>query len=319
MRKKSKYPAVCGIFERLNHCLPMALHARDQALSSLLSLLSRPPYHPVRDLAGYLRCTPKTVYNHLETLRERGYVIEKNARGCYVLRGGAGDGGMSLHLPPAAWAWLQALLQQQGDASGTARQILEQMQQRAGEALELRPAWYRRAGAVLDGLFVALREQRQLCLHGYRSGNSNQQADRIVSPLRLNLTGTILIAYEPASAQVKNFKLSRIESVTLRDEPITYQGPAPEPDFFGWSGPEEAEAELALTLHAVNYLIEEYPEGAAQVQQVDDPDFPFRFRVVYQHPQGIGRFVLSLPRQVKVLAPASLLAYVREAGVWWEG
>lgn len=297
----------------------MALHSRDQALSLLLSLLSRPPYHPVRDLAGYLGCTPKTVYNHLETLRERGYVIEKNARGRYVLRGGAREGGMHLDLAPAAWAWLQALLQQQGDASGTAQQILEQMHRREGEAVELRPAWYRRVGAVLDLLFVALREQRQLCLHGYRSGNSNQQADRIVSPLRLNLTGTILIAYEPVSAQVKNFRLSRIQAVTLREEPVTYRGPAPEPDFFGWSGPEEELAELALTLHAVNYLIEEYPEGAPQVQQVDDPDFPYRFRVAYQHPQGIGRYVLSLPRQVKVLAPASLLAYVREAGAWWEG
>jgi predicted DNA-binding transcriptional regulator YafY len=163
-----------------------------------------------------------------------------------------------------------------------------------------------------------MNANRQIRLEAYRSGNSQHSGERVLSPLRLNLTGSILIAYEPASKRVKYYRLSRIHSVQMLAEPISYIGSAPEPDIFGWGGEKEEMADLALTLHAVNYLMEEHFETGKYLTEVpEDPDFPYRLRVAFKHPQGIGRFVMSMPRQVKILAPESLLAYVREEVKWW--
>ncbi|GAB4424224.1 MAG: hypothetical protein OHK0039_41260 [Bacteroidia bacterium] len=286
-------------------------------LDRLLGLISSPPYRNAAQLADILGVSTRSVASYVRKLRDSDYDVQCDKRQrCYRLV--AQRSTVALQLCPQEVKLLQQVLQSVPDLQGLASGLTHQLAQALLPRAQVYPAWYSRVGRVLEQLSTALETSCQVLLIGYRSGNSRVTRDRRVEPLRMSLSGRTLIAYDPEAGQVKYFLITRIEQVQLLDAPVAYTGEAPEPDFFGWGGDTEIEATLALDLYAYNYLLESYPDSEPYICETDsDPDFPFRFAISYRHPDGIGRFILSLPGHIRILAPASLHAHVRAAARWW--
>lgn len=279
-------------------------------------LLSRRPYRNIGQLAEALQVSTRSVQEYIRRMRESGYRIQCGRDGRYRLE--EQRQAVTLHLSPQELALLREVLLAVPDPLGLVPGLAEELGQALSPRVQLNPPWFRRIGEVLGQLAAALDARCQVLLVGYRSGNSRVVRDRRVEPLRMSDSGRTLIAYDPEAAQLKYFLITRIREVRVLDQPVAYQGEAPEPDFFGWGGSTETRAELALDLYAYNYLLESYPDSEPHIREAPgDPDFPFRFSIPYFHPDGIGRFILSLPGHIRILAPDSLRAHVRGAVKWW--
>jgi predicted DNA-binding transcriptional regulator YafY len=298
----------------------MARQDKQARLTQLLHILRRGIRLTVRTLAQQLGLTPRTVYSYLDQLRLEGYAIEQDAAHRYFLALSPTEDNVRLTLNRRQAAWLLDMLPNLPGSASTDGEIGFALAQSLSLPHSGNQQWYHHLSEVMDGLHHGLAAKQRIILHDYHSGHGQTVRDRRVEPLLLNPSATVLVCYELDDQQVKNFLVSRIRRVTLLNVPIGYQGEVPVVDFFGYSGSTTYPVSLALDIYAYNHLIEGYHDVASYVRpDRSDPDFPYRFDINCRHLEGIGRYVLSMPGHLQILAPQELRAYVQDKSKWWEG
>ena len=99
------------------------------------------------------------------------------------------------------------------------------------------------------------------------------------------------------------------DSVNLLPESINPDRMASPMDLFGLTGGSWIEVQLELSKFAHHLLVEEFPLSRHQIRTV-------KGRLIYEGRvrsfKGIGRFVLGLPGEVRVIGPEGLVEYVKE-------
>lgn len=276
----------------------------------LIRLLNRQPGHTVGHLARLLEITPRSVYRYLDLLEELGYAVDRDLEGRFFIFSETTED----HLPRLEVEEVQelgALLRAYLPATERRAALLRKLfahsdfSQLAADLVDAH------TGRVFQRLGEALNLRVQVRLRGYQSPSSGSVSDRLVEPLAFTPDCRRLLAYEPASGVVKQFKLDRIEDVERLETPRRYHGVATLPDAFGMSGDEKMEVVLDLRLRAYRLLIEEFPATRPGVV-AQEGEWPYRYTGTVRGWPGVGRFVLGLPGELRVVAPAALRAYCAE-------
>lgn len=155
----------------------------------------------------------------------------------------------------------------------------------------------------------AIKQKKQVNLKNYVSVNSNTQKDRLVEPIHFIQYFKYLLAYEPASGKVKQFKTDRFQSAEIlnkkwkhKDRHRVYNT-----DLFGMSGDNGMNAKLLLSRRAASLLTEEFPGSEHSISK-NKGHFIFQ-TTIFSH-EGIGRFVMGLIDEVEILEPRTLKEYV---------
>lgn len=275
----------------------------------LIRLLNRQPGQTVPHLARLLEITPRSVYRYLDLLEELGYAVDRDLEGRFFIFSETTED----HLPRLEVEEVQSLgelLRTHMPATEQRAALLRKLyahsdfSQLVGELVDAH------TGRVFRRLGEALQLQVQVRLLRYQSPSSGGVSDRLVEPLAFTPDCRRLLAYEPASGVVKQFKLDRIEDVERLEAPRRYQGIAEQPDVFGMSGEAPSEVILDLSLRAYRLLIEEYPATRPGIT-TQAGAWPYRYQGEVRGWPGVGRFVLGLPGEVQVVAPEALRAYCR--------
>ncbi|RMG72646.1 MAG: WYL domain-containing protein [Bacteroidetes bacterium] len=276
----------------------------------LIRLLNRQPGQTVLHLARLLEITPRSVYRYLDLLEELGYAVDRDMEGRFFIFSETTED----HLPRLEVEEVQQLgelLQNHlPDSEGRAALLRKlyahsDFNHLAGELVDAH------TGQVFRALGEALTLQVQVRLLGYQSPSSGQVSDRLVEPMGFTTDCRHLLAYEPASEMVKQFKLDRIEGVERLESPRKYHGIVDQPDVFGMSGEQEHEVILNLSLRAYRLLVEEFPRTRAQISK-QKGSWPYQYQGTVRAWQGVGRFVLGLPGEIYIVLPEALRAYCRE-------
>ncbi|NLF43525.1 MAG: WYL domain-containing protein [Bacteroidales bacterium] len=165
---------------------------------------------------------------------------------------------------------------------------------------------------VINLISNAIKAQKQVVLKGYHSAKSETQRDRVVEPIKFFNNYRYLLAFEPESMQVKQFKTDRIDKAEENGKGFKYQKyhKKNNVDLFGMSGQEPIKVKLALNKRAYYLLLEEYPEAEQSCTKDKDNGFLFKGKV-YSF-EGIGRFILGLPGQIEVIEPQELKEFVKK-------
>nr|WP_295934908.1 WYL domain-containing protein [uncultured Dyadobacter sp.] len=279
-------------------------------LFKLIRLLKQRPGKTIDQLAQSLEKDRRTIYRYLNLLEEVGYEIDKK-------------GEPSRYFLFEDETWQKPLFTE--DESELLRRaitgipashaLLPGIRQKLFMSSTLLPL----ADGLMDIHQARLLEQlakaidcgRQVALVRYQSTNSNTVTDRIVESLSFTDDYNVLVAYEPAAGKEKTFKIRRMEEVVLLDTPCQYRGAGAAPDLFDWAGPEKIRVELALTKRAYHLLIEDFPPSRAFTGQRADTAFPYFFKGEVRGFQGVGRFILGLPGEVRVIEPEDLREYLK--------
>lgn len=168
----------------------------------------------------------------------------------------------------------------------------------------------------IDALAKAIQDKKQVELVNYQSAIANKTRNYIVEPYAFTKEYVDIWACDTASGHNKMFKISRIGEVkTLGDWQMEEKHERRPIDSFRMSGdghPIE-HVKLKLTLRAKDLLTEEYPVTETEVYQVKRTWF---WEGDINALEGIGRFVLGLPREVTIVEGARLKAWASGEGAF---
>lgn len=166
--------------------------------------------------------------------------------------------------------------------------------------------------ANIGALSEAIREGKKVVLKDYSSSHTNATKDYTVEPFKFNTNYIDIWAYDVSDGLNKRFKVARIGSVELLDEPWEHSAQhKDEPmDSFRIHGNAPVHVKLRLHLIAKNLLLEEYPLAEKEVYQDSEGIWYYEGNV--RGMDGVGRFVLGLPAYVDVLEGEPLNDYLRE-------
>lgn len=151
-----------------------------------------------------------------------------------------------------------------------------------------------------------------MVLQSYKSGNSKNIRDRIVEPIDFTINYTGVWCYDTEDGVNKVFKASRIKHVQLLESFYNYKPKHKKGiiDIFRIQSFEPTAIVLELSLVAYNLIIEEYPLSEKYISKVTDN--LYRLECEVGNLMGVGRFVLGLPGEIKIIKSEALKQYVEE-------
>jgi len=275
----------------------------------LIRLLNTPPYRTVPALAPLLDITPSTVYRYIELLEELGYPIMSDDRNRYYLdfpynRQTSGTN----FLESDETLFLQDLLLQTGHTNPLAQSILHKL----NKNYSLRPLADQlpklHASTNIAILRSAINLERRVILQNYLSLSSDTTSDRIFEPLEIDPTYTYVLGWDVTNDRQGQFKIERIESIELLEDPVTPGRTIDSVDLFGFTGDQWINVALRLSERAFRLLVEENPACREYITSEEGVHY---FKGKVRDFRGIGRYVLSLPGEIKILAPENLKIYLR--------
>ncbi|WP_027000491.1 helix-turn-helix transcriptional regulator [Eisenibacter elegans] len=282
---------------------------RIKRVFELIQMLVEKPPKTVKQLAANLSATYRTIYRDLILLEELGYPIEKDFYDRYFIVDDL-DGTVKSSFSPQEALLLQELIKSAVEAQHPLKEpILKKLYHHSifrpmANTLLRSQQIVRNINTLID----AITHHRQVLLKNYHSVKSQHISNKLVEPLAFTPNYQRLSAYDPEAGIVKVFKPSRLQQVTLLDTARSYTGEALPPDVFGMVG-NPFEVVLALSDRAYRLMIEEYPE--TQIYIAHHPE-GYLAKIPVQDERGIGRFVLGLLGEIKIIAPPHFKAYLQQ-------
>lgn len=163
----------------------------------------------------------------------------------------------------------------------------------------------------INRLIEAVNEGKQVVLKNYASSHTGIARDRLVEPFGFTTNYVQVWCYEPESGLNKLFNTARIQSVEVLNAEWQFKEEHHEGyiDIFRITGFEQKRVQMELGMMAHNLLVEEYPLATRDLKQIDDNHWLLDTMVCDY--VGIGRFVMGLSGDIKILTP-EFEAYIAE-------
>ena len=293
-----------------------------ERLLRIIQLLSSNTNYPLDEIARKLGLSRRTLFRYLDTLKSAGFVVQRTGEGTYKLITYSKE-----------YSDLSQLVYFSEDEAIVLSHLIENLDStnslKAGLKHKLSAVYDSTSisdyitdkdkSVVVETLSLAVRERRQVILHGYSSSHSGKTKDYKVEPYKFTTDFVDIIAFDTVDLISKVFKIARIGSVeTLPSSWQNEERHADKPiDSFRMSGTTRPleHVKLSLSLRAKNLLTEEFPVTSAEIRQ-EGPAWIWEGDV--NAFEGVGRFVLGLAREVKVLQGEQLRRWLSAEGAFIE-
>ena len=168
--------------------------------------------------------------------------------------------------------------------------------------------------STISLLRKAISEKKKVILKHYSSGNSKTIRNRFIEPFEMTGNYSEFWAYDLEDNRNKTFKVERIHKVIVLDESWTQQRfhRSSQTDCFHMGGDQWTHIVVSLDTEAMNLIGEEYPLALEDITQEGKR---WILDTYVKSMKGIGRFVLGVNDDVKVLEGEALKEYlVKSAG-----
>jgi proteasome accessory factor C len=282
-------------------------------LLQLISLLRKSGFDIAR-LASRFQVTERTIYRYFDLLKDVGFQLEKSFDKKYTIVSHHKDvewvNDLSFTLEEVE------LIQEAIDALYFNHPLKTNLFEKLFAFSELDSVADLVVNSILSKninlVYKAIKEEKQAILKQYQSTNSNGEDDRLVEPVAFIHNMKYLLAYEVASQEIKQFKPERIGLVELTDRNFQYKDfhQKQMPDHFGMNSSPCEKVEIELSARACSLLKEEFVLTSPFIETASDGHYVYSAEV--KGYEGVGRFVMGLPGETRILASEGLKDYVRE-------
>jgi predicted DNA-binding transcriptional regulator YafY len=135
----------------------------------------------------------------------------------------------------------------------------------------------------------------------------------VVEPFSFTENMIDVWAYDVENADCRVFKVMRIGAVEVLSDDWAFENlhEVRQPDVFRMTGNLKETVVLELNTRAKGLLVEEYPLAERDLHREDGK---WILRTTVQALEGVGRFVISLAADVKVVEGERLRKYVKRYG-----
>ncbi len=292
----------------------MSDQAKFQKMLEVLLLLDCQYGRTITELSERFEISQRTVYRYLDTFKQVGFVIE-NTNGYFKIdkeNTTVQEISHLLHFSEEEAFILSKAIHSIEDTDEFKSKLVKKLYSLYDFDRVIHAISKKEESENIYTLLQAIKQQKQVVLQSYKSGNSKNIRDRIVEPIDFTINYTGVWCYDTEDGVNKVFKASRIKHVQLLESFYSYKPKHKKGiiDIFRMQSFEPSAIILELSLVAYNLIIEEYPLSEKYISKVTDN--LYRLECEVGNFLGVGRFVLGLPGEIQIIASEALKQYVQE-------
>lgn len=273
----------------------------------LIQILNTPPGRTIKQLINDLGSSSSTIYRDIKDLRKLGYPV-KEEKERHFLKFTYNKRKDKNTLETEENLYLQEILQQHAGNSNLAKSILHKFDLN----LHLIPLAdslpHLHVTQMVQLAMYGIQMGKCLKLVGYKSLTSDNVRDRIIEPLDVTQDRKYLIGWDKEQNDQRQFKIIRIQDIEFIEEKVNPKRIASPMDIFGLTGDAWLSVQMELSSLAHNLLVEEFPYSTSFIRNRGDK---ILFDSIVRNWKGIGRFVLGLPGEIKIIAPDDFKNYLK--------
>ena len=279
----------------------------------LMKMMSGNDNYTITELSKKLDMSYRTVYRYIDTFKASGFVVNKVRTNVYKI------GKM-----PRSHVDMKNLIY----FSEEEAYIINDMINGLHNTNQLKSGLMKKLSAIysctsianyvhseetsanIKNLGQAIREKKKVILKAYESANSQEVSDRFIEPFEFTTNCIDIWGYDIEKCENRVFKISRIGKVCLLQDSWSNEEihQTSKTDCFRISGFTQTPIKLELSLMAKNLLIEEYPLAEIDLRHEDDK---WILETNVSGMEGVGRFVIGLASDVRVIDSPELKAYIK--------
>ena len=279
----------------------------------LMKMMSGNTNYTIEELASKLGMSYRSVYRYIDTFKASGFVIEKLQKNVYKV------GKM-----PRSHVDMSKLIYFSEEEAYLVNSMIDGLHPTNQLKIDLKKklsAIYsctsianyvhsEDTASNIQELERAVREKKKVILKAYESANSKGVSDRFVEPFEFTTNCIDIWGYDLEKKECRVFKISRISSVVVLEDYWTNEDKhqKSKTDCFRMSSFEQTPVKLELSLRAKNLLLEEYPLAQANLKEIDGK---WILDTMVSNMAGVGRFVIGLADEVKIIDSPALIEYIK--------
>ena len=280
----------------------------------LMKMMSGNINYTVEELGDKLGISYRSIYRYIDTFKASGFVVEKLQKNIYKL------GKM-----PRSYVDMKNLIY----FSEEEAYIIDSLINGLDETNTLKTDLKKKLSAVynfttmisyvqrkdiaerVEALGKAIRGKKKVVLKAYESANSKEVSDRHVEPFAFTTNCIDIWGFDTEKQENRIFKISRIGSVEIQEDAWEFEGKheRSKTDCFRMSGYEQTPVKLELGIQAKNLLLEEYPLAEKDLKREGKK---WVLETMVSDMAGVGRFVIGLAHDIKVVDSPALTEYIKE-------
>ena len=256
----------------------------------------------------------RSIYRYMDTLKGAGFVVERvdgTIYRCAALKRPYPDLSKMVYFSEEEAAIVANMIDRL-DETNVLKQGLKRKLAAVYDSTSIANFIDKKSNAAnVQSLSEAIKEKRQVILHGYESANSGEIRDRLVEPFSFSTNYIDIWAYDLEDGINKSFKVARITEVEKLNDVWTAEKLHHRQliDCFRIHGHRPTKIKLILSQRAKSLLVEEYPLSEKDIRKV-------RGKWIFEGSvcgmEGVARFILGLAAEIQILEGDALLEYIRD-------
>jgi proteasome accessory factor C len=264
----------------------------------------------IKQLAQRFDSSERTIYRYVTLLEEANFLIEQDFQNRYFIATTEDDPSQA-QFTIEETKLIKKLIQGGANDNPLKSTLLKKLA--LNSEMDSMPRLFVKArqGKFIDQLSEAIRSKKQIVLKNYHSANSNEIRDRLVEPIHFGDNYLSVMALDTHDKVCKQFKLDRIGEVVEFGKPYQFEDlhRNTDTDIFNFSGNSSTVVTLKLSMRAFLLIREEYPLSIPYIEKMEDH---YRVSAPVASFEGIGRFVMGLLDEVKVVSPPAFVSFIKQ-------
>ncbi|MBQ9721904.1 MAG: WYL domain-containing protein [Bacteroidales bacterium] len=278
----------------------------------LMKMMAGNRNYTIDELAEKLGTSYRSIYRYIDTFKDCGFVVNKVRSNVYKL------GKL-----PKSYVELKNLIYFSEEEAYVVNGLINSLD----ATNMLKANLKKKLSAVYDSTSIvkyvqksevaehieqlgeAIRSKRKVILKAYESAHSQEVADRFIEPFELTTNCIDVWGFDLEKQENRVFKISRIGKVCLLQDNWSNEEShqTSKTDCFRISSFEQSPVKLELSLMAKSLLVEEYPLAEMDLRHEDDK---WILETMVSGMEGVGRFVLGLLNEIKIIDSPALEDYI---------
>jgi predicted DNA-binding transcriptional regulator YafY len=283
-----------------------------ERLLRLMKLLTTNNRHTVGDIASRLDMSVRTVYRYIDTFRSSGFVIKQREKVYSIDTSSPYFRDISdlIHFSEEEAYVLKTAIESIDENNVLKQNLKKKLYTVYDYRILAETVTSGKNARNVNRLIEAIEGGKQIILRNYTSPSSNKIRNRLVEPFEFTTNYIQVWAYDTESKTNKLFKVARIDEVEVLETPWRFSKHHQSGfiDVFRISSFNLYPVKLKLGMRAAMLLQEEYPLAQRDMKKVSSGKWVFETNVCSY--EGVGRFVMGLYDDIKVLGTAEFRNYI---------
>lgn len=279
----------------------------------LMKLMSGSVNFTVDELAERLGISYRSIYRYIDTFKSAGFAVEKvhgNTYRIMKMPRAVKDIENLVYFSEEEARVVSGLIQGLDGSNGLKANLYKKLSTIYDVTAIDRYVDNKDQAFNIQMLQEAMNDRKKVLLKDYSSSHSGTSHDILIEPYDFSGEYINVYGYDVERRENRVYKIARIGKVEPDGADWEYGSEHRKGymDVFRMTGQNRTHVRLEMNLRAKNLLVEEFPMAESEVREEDGR---WVLDTHVSHMQGVGRFVIGLAEDVKIVDSPELLEYVR--------